>query len=351
MANSKKSCRVDAIQTAANDAAQAAGVTNTIAPSGANVKSRSGAPPGDCVGEASAKIHPRLAQRCLKLRIARAYRVWLLARAINDGGSGRVRRAELKAAITKYGWRGLSRTTLAHILRKGEGIFWRGYRRDGEPWLKLCGLAQVCLTIGINRNRLAYDPLEMPLHWGKTLAGFRAIAYASMHPIATDEEPFGNPISRATLEESVGFSRQTLYRWEQLLGDRIQKRTNAYQNRRWNPEKDLPANSYVDYVGNKLALFTRLPNSYALIGFRRAPRGMIREVNERLGNSPRLDEQQDPGEARRERLFYRRPQAVARRIQQRTEGDWFAFAGSQQTKSGTAIWHAMTYIDRRLWCY
>jgi len=271
---------------------------------------------GPVTGGPSVKIHPALAQRAMKLKRDREYRLWVLARSLPGAGSGRVRVADIVALIEQEDINGLSPGTLRRLLSSGAGVFWKVCVQDGDKVLYLAGLAAVCGALGV--VKLSYLPVFLPTRWARTLGGFRAACYASAFP----ESEWSNPISRAVLEKLTGKTARTQQRYDAALSAKLSKRENAkIVNGKPKHGEELPPGVYVDKRrtanGDEFILLQRLPNSYQ-IEFARGRRGMMRRVNQRLRYSLQF-----VGREKRDKLFYRNEADVNRRLECNKPDDFF----------------------------
>ena len=293
------------------------------------------------------KVWPALAQRAMKTGRDRELRLWTLARSLPGAGRGRVRVAELEKLIEAHELAGLSPGTLRRLLSSGSGTFWAiAHDANGDKVLWLHGLARVCEALGV--TRLALAPVLLPIRWAKTLRAFRAACYASGFP--TDK--LSNPISRRVIEEKTGRTPRTQRGYDQALGGLLDKRDNAkLVNGKPKNGDELPPGHFVDRVrtrdGNEhLVICQRLPNSFE-VGFERAARGMMRRVNQRIGNPVRNE-----GTGNSDKLFYRNPKAAARRIQEQRQTDWFCIAGGtvggrfvSETLGKTRLWTGVQKLE------
>lgn len=295
----------------------------------------------------SPKIHPDLAIAILRQHKDRLYRLWTLARALDEPhGPGVVPLADLQAAVIKRGYRGFSSGTLRRLLREGEGTFWQAFHEDSNRHLKLRGLTQVCITLGV--RKLRRSPVYLEAHHLKTTLAFRAACHAAQ--FVGDE--FGNPISRQTLGRITGRSTGAQLRYERAMAGRIDKRRNAAMERSWSNGNEVPESCFVALVEGETVTLRRLPNSYRS-RFDVAPRGSIRNVNRRISGGKPL-RISGRGARSRDRLFYDDGRAAQRRAQGLDECDRFYLQDdARQWKSKecpTALWSQWTVADARLFC-
>lgn len=254
------------------------------------------------------KLWPTLAQRCLKKRRDRQYRVWVLARSLPGAGRGCVRVAELSELIEREKIGGLSPGTLRRLINSGAGTFWKVFYRDGDKWLELRGLGSVCLALGV--ERLSSAPVLIPTRWAKTLRAFRAACYASGFPTSA----MSNPISRRVIEAQIGKTARTQRGYDAALLGKVRKQDNAQHVGNPKHGDEIQRGYYLDKVSlpdgtEEIALFKRLPNSFQ-VGFERGRRGMMRRVNRQLRYPVRNE-----GTGKREKLFYRDAKSVNRRLE------------------------------------
>lgn len=333
------------------------------------------------------KTYPDLFDAASRAGCTRAYRLWLVLRFIDLDGSGRVAVADLQLLANAENMRGLSPSSISRLLRMGEGTFWTVYHDGEERYVKLRGLANVCVALDVDKLRA--DPVYIGLRYARSLKAFRA---ACLYARFAGGEP-SNPISRKTIADLTGVSSSTQRAYARALGDRLDVRQNAattrqpeeelsdddddqhdheeradsVQNRvtragKWEPGDELPdeddenpGSLFVDYVDGELRVLRRLPNSYQA-GFLAAPRGMMRHVNQRLrGQASRTGGEADRSE---KRLFYRSQKAAHRRMQRIVEGDWFYSLGGdidgQKTvnvsRCGAVLWTQVRIANGAVYC-
>jgi len=285
------------------------------------------------------KVYPCLAQAAMKQRLDRLYRVWTLARSIDPMGRGYIRVADIEELIQTEDIKGLSPGTLRRLLKSGMPTFWDVFYKDGERWVGLRGLRRVCVALDL--TSLPENVVLIPVRWAKTVKGFRAACYGSGFPTSV----MSNPISRATIENKTGRTPRTQRAYDRALAGQLKKRDNArIVDRKPKHGTELSLGLYVDKVrtpegDEEIVLLQRLPNSYR-VEFKRGPRGMTGRVNGEL-----KEPFDHVAKGKREKLFYRDPQAATKRIHQRRENDWFCVAGVtiggrpvNQTIGRTALW-------------
>jgi hypothetical protein len=303
------------------------------------------------------KIHPDLVLACLRQKRSKEYRLWSLARTYDGRGAGRVRLADLQAWLDVEDLRGLSPVSVKRLLRAGEGVFWMVYTVDGQRWLRLHGLASMCVSLGV--DKLRRDPVLLPMRYARSLKSWRAAIYAAQ--FAGDD--WSNPISRRVLAELTGWGARTQRNYQRAMDARMETRQNAaLTTKTWERGDEIPEGHYPDYVGDEIMLLRRLPNSYRS-DLRHGRRGMVRRVNKRLNarNSIRFCgmEAQE-----RVKLFYQEQRAAQRRIQAMDEGDQFYHLpyhhktltdGSKMptvrtSRCGAALWDMWRIADGCAFC-
>lgn len=292
------------------------------------------------------KIHD-LAITAMRRHKDRLYRLWTFARALNEPhGSGIVALDDIQAQATKRSYKGFSPGTLRRLIREGEGVFWRTFRKDGRRFLELRGLYQVCQALGV--RKLKRSPVYLKPRHLKTTLAFRAACYAAR--FAGDE--FSNPISRKTLKRITGRSGNAQLRYERAMGKRIDKRYNAAMGGSWNNGDEVPEGHFVALVGGETVTLRRLPNSYRA-QFDIAPRGIIRNVNRRLSGGNRLRPSGGRPQSQ-DRLFYDETKAAQRRAQALDECDRFYLQDDtrqwKREDCPTVMYSQWMVADRRLFC-
>ena len=285
------------------------------------------------------KIHPDLAVAALNSRQDRLYRIWVVARALDESGCGKIKVSDIQEAIDANDLKGLSPGTLRRLLCKGNSTWWIRYKHQGQWWLELRGLLSVCLSLGV--EKLRRTPALFSIRDAKMLQYFRAICYTSLFPSFL----LSNPVSRTVLERLTKLTRRTLYTYEKLLKDEIRKQQNSMPaSIPWKMGDEVPEGHYVDYLANgKLGLLRRLPTSYS-VNFMRTARGMCRTVNRIL----REDSVRHWGtEKQSKKLFYRNTKAASRRIQKGF--DFIALATTKRTRGGAIQWAGMQMIEGKIY--
>ena len=144
-------------------------------------------------------VYTDLALAAIHRNMSGAFRVWTLARAIDQdqGGLGRISSADLfdqaKAAKVKrstfYGW-----------LAQAKANKWLQEGRSGE--LYLSGIVNIAKLLKVER---LYTRLELPAA-KLTGKGWRAFVFAATHN--------GRPTSRQTLKDITGISQRTQARYD-----------------------------------------------------------------------------------------------------------------------------------------
>jgi hypothetical protein len=241
----------------------------------------------------------------------------------------------------------LSPVSVKRLVKAGEGVFWTVYTASGEKWLRLHGLASVCLALGV--DKLRKSPVILPMRYTRSLTSWRSALFASQ--FAGDD--FSNPISRAALEQLTGLTSRSQRRYQRAMGKRLEAQQNATPtDLRWKaglefPKELFPPGAHVDVVdgpnGREYWIMLRLPNSYRA-NLKQGARGMMRKVNSTLSAkrySPCICEGE---EQKRTRLYYQKRKAAQRRAQSLKPGVFFQ-VGSEL--DGRAV--AETLGKAKLW--
>lgn len=144
--------------------------------------------------ESGVKAYIELGQAAIRRGEVRLYRLWLMARACDVSGRGRLDLAELEAYTADF----MSLQTLRRVLKLGAGSWWMLDTR-GRVWL--AGLKAVREHLN---TELHAHPVYIPLEYLKRLADFGAACVAAMMA--------GKPrtISQAKLAELYGKSARTV---------------------------------------------------------------------------------------------------------------------------------------------
>jgi hypothetical protein len=162
----------------------------------------------------------------LRRKKAAAGRVWLLLRAADATGSGRLPLGEAARLLTASGspLRICGRRQLMNLLAAGEGLFWqRERRRDGAEFVRLHAAARVAAGLGV--SRLGGSPVAVPLgELTGTIGQARAHLYAAFHSgrtrheLLTGRRTVRGPIARETLCKLSGASRNSQRHYERRAG-------------------------------------------------------------------------------------------------------------------------------------
>ena len=294
------------------------------------------------------KIHPTTASAALKQHRDREYRVWVLARSLDSHGSGYALISDLQELIRGEGIRGLSPRTLKKLLKKGEGSFWSVY--NNRMYYK--GMYAVCCELDI--DRLVHSPVELDYEWAKTLKKFRAACYSSRFPAGDQHSA---PISRKTLKKINGYSPRTQRNYDKTSN--VERRGNLKATGLpWKKgDTNIPEGHTVDYVGQELQLFQYMPNSYRAPLMKKAPRGMMRKINQRLTAYLLCN-----GEEyfKHEKSYFASPKRARKRIQSAEKGDFFYIMQSnvswpdepgeptitrRTSRGGQVIWSEVQVFD------
>lgn len=225
------------------------------------------------------KVHPILARAALNQRFDRQLRVWLLCRALDTEGSGRVSMEMLEDAAQLF--KGMAPVTLKGIIRSGEGMFWR----RAEDWLYLCGLKSVAESLGLTRLDRHPIMFRLPVK----LKDFRAVCTFSF-----DRE---FPIANETIARGIKRHKQTVRNYKKALGRHLETKYRFRgHNMNW-------------------------PNIYTL----KAPRGnkgMTRRVNRAICTSLEFVPREQAARYLKSAIL------IAKRLQALVEGDWFVDCSS-----------------------
>lgn len=187
----------------------------------------------------------------LKARQDACYRLWHVARAIDEPGSGLVPVKAIREAIKQLDLSGLSDGQLSRLLEKGSGVFWAVFHRRGRGrWLRLAGIERLIDVFGLHRTG-AIRWVTLP----KTLAGWRAaLTFSQAKP--------SRPISHAVLGSLAGRTSRTSRTYRRRLRQRLTTERNYIEGKRAIP----------------------LPNSYTALFAERSNPGMTRRIN--IGRYP-----------------------------------------------------------------
>lgn len=250
---------------------------------------RAEAPPANAAPEPARpglRAYPSLLTAFLQTGQAAVGRVWLLGRYLDRAGQGWLSVATVRAQLTGgelrlCGWR-----RLRQLLRAGEGVFWQ---RDGRDRLWFYGAARLAAHLGV--TRLVGRPISLPLDVViGDIARWRAHCYTAFHSgRVRGAEPYGAPISRASLARLTQVPARTQRHYERLT--RLKRRSNlavgglagadARQEHAWRYGRAHFI--LVDAHGRQGAagvayLAHRLPNQYAA-GHADQPIGRRRKIN------------------------------------------------------------------------
>jgi len=167
------------------------------------------------------KIYPTLAVAALDRDLAPAFRVYLLMRALDGPGEGRLAVAYIRELLTgnRAELRIVGRRQLRNILSDGKGIFWDRYTAD-HVWLRSAARIAEALDCGRLRGRPVLLPLELIA--GK-LEDFKAALFNSWHAGRAGRDGSGSPISQAKVRDLTGIPESTQRRYCDLAGVKRQR--------------------------------------------------------------------------------------------------------------------------------
>lgn len=155
--------------------------------------------------EPQIKIYPGLWAAASRRRVDRWFRVWLVARHIDAGGSGWVRVSDLARFAKAHRLAGFA--NLRRLIHdKRAAVFWT----VSGSGLALRSLERVGFDLADGVNPFAGAPVWFPASSFRSVATFRAAAYAATLP--------SRPTSRAALTRKTGRAGQTLRRYEHVAG-------------------------------------------------------------------------------------------------------------------------------------
>ena len=152
--------------------------------------------------------YPQLNMASLREKRDHEYSLWLLARALDPAGSGRVALEQLYSAAGPF----VSRRLVQLRLRQGDGAFWH-LRTDaqGKRCLWLVGERQVSELLGAVARHRCSMPLADLFDVSKRRAFFVQswLAARRMYRAGNVYKP--NPVSQSTLAHLAGCSRGTIH--------------------------------------------------------------------------------------------------------------------------------------------
>ena len=245
------------------------------------------------------------------------------------------------------------RRQLRNLLRQGQGVFWQ--RDKSRLWLR--SAARVALALDV--ERLHGRPVAVPL--SVLLSGIgqvRAHFYATFHSgrPASEKDPMGRPINRATLDKITHVPARTQRLYEQraavevrsnmAVGERLNQQN--FQERAWRHGRATFL--FIDSEGNQgpaggRYVAWRLPNSYqgphAL-----SPKGRLKKINRQIDlvNSRAQGNDLGRADARHtvDRLFHTNGQEAGRAYNRDQSQDTYWPTGRPRSgKTGSG--------QRRLW--
>lgn len=152
--------------------------------------------------------YPQLNMASLREKRDHEYSLWLLARALDPAGSGRVDLEQLYSAAGPF----VSRRLVQLRLRQGDGAFWHLRQGPGgKRYLWLVGERQVSELLGAVARHKCSIPLADLFDVSKRRAFFVQswLAARRMYRAGNVYKP--NPVSQSTLAHLAGCSRGTIY--------------------------------------------------------------------------------------------------------------------------------------------
>jgi hypothetical protein len=241
------------------------------------------------------RVEPELGRLCVALRVAAAFRLWVIGRQLTreEEGSGQIKRKALRECLPGFGVR-MTPMHFNRLLRAGEGIFWNV---DGERVFirspQFTALKIVNMAARKDRDLIATNRpgvRDMYLNVSGSLERWEGMLYAGW--IAHRENP---TLARSTEEKLFGRSADTIRRWEKNLKDIVTVRENYAQcHVEHNDWYDFIPDYCKTYIANVrdgekynhvVRVFWRLPNTYMAHGIRQHPkRGQASKVR-KLVNS------------------------------------------------------------------
>lgn len=294
--------------------------------------------------EAAIVAHPTMLLAMLRQRREGAGRVWLLLRAIDREGRGRLDLSDVRRHLTDAGapLRICGPRRLRQLLAQGEGLFWH---RDAADRLWLAGGHRVAHALGC--TRLQGAPIELPL--SSLLGGIQAVRaafYAAFHG-GRD----GRPISRRTLRTLSGVPDRT-----QLVYDRVahvEARPNMAIGGRYTPEQiqerawrqGRGVFRFIDKEGRQgrpggQYVAWRMPNSYH-VACQHHSRGSRRRINRKLAG---LVVKGTPGNDDRaiEKLFFHDGATAARQYNRDPQRDaYWRPEAARERLPGHDLWYVI----------
>lgn len=148
-------------------------------------------------------------------------RVWLVARAADAHGSGRVSVDALKAQLVSSndgGWSLMTGRRFRQILAEGEGIYWQRGHGRGRDWLYYRSEARVLHHYGA--TAVHGYAVAIPVHQLNTrsIRPLRTLLYDAAHSARTSLSGYTAPVARETIEAITGTSAQTQRQYEAERG-------------------------------------------------------------------------------------------------------------------------------------
>ena len=174
----------------------------------------------------SVRCFPDMAMAALREEKSCEFRMWLLARHLDQAGTGELRYAELRDFLCDQRDVFTVRR-FQQIIRKGEGEFWVKHVRYGadpdsgrihkETWLRLIGQEGVAELFALKPLRIHC----VRIHIDDLLQGMgdvNASLFTSFHAGRGEREKSNGPISRATLTDLSGKSASAQRNYDEAMG-------------------------------------------------------------------------------------------------------------------------------------
>ncbi len=295
-------------------------------------------------------VHPTMLMAILRHKQEAPARAWLLLRAIDGLGSGRLTVEDARRHLTDAAspWRCLGPRRLRQLLAQGEGLFWQRERHEvAQPcgperlWLK----SAAKIAWALDCDKVQGFPVELPvaaLLGG--IQGVRAAFYAAFHSGRPE-----SPISRDTLATISGIPGRTQLEYDRTAG--VARRRNfavgecysaeRFQERAW--QRGRAVFQFIDIEGRQgradgQYVAWHLPNSYRA-NYQRRSRGSRKRLNRQLAD---LVQKGIPGNdgAAVERVFFANGGLAARQYNRGPERDVYWRPGGE-AGAGSVVWRVI----------
>jgi hypothetical protein len=263
------------------------------------------------------KAYPSLLNAFHKKELVPVGRVYMLIRAMDKDGRGRVPVSQLRDMFTGPGspWRIFTTwKRLRQVLNQGEGICWQ---RDPDGDLRIYGPHRIAQALEC--GRLRGQPVELPVkELLKGIQATKAQFYTCLHS--------GRPITQKKLRELTGIPQSTQRLYNQVAGVKSQKNICVNDKEPYNRENvqrrawQQGRNVFRFYVRKGklrgLAFVAwRLPSSYES-GHAVAPKGRQKKVNQAIalvmnrerGNNEKVERLYHPDNATAGAAYNRSPE-------------------------------------------